>query len=180
MTEVRPVKETDISEILEIYVPFISNTAITFENTKPDFEEFKARVMGIFEQYPFYVIAGDKEVLGYAYASRHREREAYRWIVETSVYIKSGSHGKGLGKLLYSKLLEELTLRQFTLAYGIITLPNPGSVTLHEKCGFTEMVVHKNAGWKLNSWHDVLWMKKTLNKPGSPPAEPVFKPGTFY
>lgn len=175
MERLRYLRKSDIPGILNIYAPFILNTAITFEENVPTESEFSLRIESIASKYPFFVAEVGGTIVGYAYATVHRERAAYRWIVETSVYLLPGSTGKGLGKRLYEKLLAELSERGFTMAYGIITLPNSASIGLHRTCGFEEMVVHDHAGWKQGAWHQVLWMRKILNPFTTPPTEPVFK-----
>lgn len=174
MTQIRYLSQSDFTAILEIYRPFITDSAVSFEEEVPSFEAFSQRLSGIAEKYPFMVVEDQGKILGYAYASLHRERKAYRWITETTIYMAQEARGQGLGKRLYSTLLDELSRRHFTLAYGIITLPNAASISLHAACGFENMVVHKNAGWKRNAWHDVLWMKKELGPFETPPTEPVF------
>jgi L-amino acid N-acyltransferase YncA len=172
MPEIRCFQPGDSTAILDIYAPFILNSAVSFEESVPNISDFEKRLKVIADKYPFFVFSDNREILGYAYGTKHRERAAYRWIVETTIYMHHSATGKGLGKLLYETLLAELINRNFTLAYGIITLPNDGSVQLHKSCGFSEMVIHTNAGWKNGQWNDVIWMKKELNPVSNPPLEP--------
>jgi phosphinothricin acetyltransferase len=170
----RTVEVGDVPRILEIYAPFIRDGAVSFETEVPDEEAFRQRVETIENRFPFLVWEEKDRVAGYAYASTHRERAAYRWAVETTIYMAPEARGKGIGVQLYSRLLHELTLRHFTIAYGIITLPNEASIALHRTCGFEHLTVHKNAGWKHGKWHDVLWMEKILNPFDPEPLEPFW------
>lgn len=179
MVVIRAFEPRDTASILTIYAPHVYNSAVSFEEFLPEKDAFEDRLIRIDAKYPFYVLEENNEILGYAYASQHRERVAYRWIVETTIYMRDSARGKGLGKLLYKKLLDELVLRNFTLAYGIITIPNDASIHLHKSCGFENLVVHENAGWKNRQWNDVLWMKKVLNAPATPPIEPIWKNESF-
>jgi phosphinothricin acetyltransferase len=173
---VRPFHEEDTLKILEIYKPYILHGSVTFETEVPDIVDFTARLSAIAEKFPFLVLEDNGEIMGYAYANLHRERVAYRWNVETSIYMHPAAKGKGWGRQLYSILLEELTRRNFTRAYALIGLPNEASVALHSACGFKNLVVHEKAGWKDNAWIDVLWMIRELHEFNVPPQEPVFGP----
>ncbi|HLL32027.1 MAG TPA: GNAT family N-acetyltransferase, partial [Allosphingosinicella sp.] len=123
--------------------------------------------------YPW--LAGEAEdgtLLGYAYAARFRDRPAYRFTVETSVYLRAGAAGRGLGRRLYEPLLAALEAQGFTQAIAAITLPNEASVRLHERLGFVSAGIYRQVGWKLGAWHDVGLWQRALAAPGTPPAEP--------
>ncbi len=157
-------KNEDAPYLKAIYKPFVTQTAITFEYTLPNDEEWKKRLGQIAHKYPFLVLRNPElRPIGYAYASEHRKREAYQWAVETSIYIESEARGQGLGKRLYQLLIEKLVERQFRIAYGVITLPNVQSVKLHESCGYQKFAVFEKAGFKNGIWHDVVWMRRELN-----------------
>lgn len=177
MTLIRPLLPADVAYLLDIYRPFIENSAVSFEAEVPDLKNFTERLTGIANKFPFLVLEEMGQILGYAYAAQHRERAAYRWCVETSIYMHPNAKGKGLGKQLYSALLDQLILRKFTLAYALITQPNEASVAVHSSCGFTHLSMHKNAGFKLGKWHDVLWMEKELAPCETEPQEPLFGHG---
>ena len=123
--------------------------------------------------YPWLVgEAADGSILGYCYAARFRDRPAYRFAVETSVYLRADAAGRGLGRRLYEPLLALLVRQGFTQAVAAITLPNAASVRLHERLGFEPAGTYRQVGWKLGSWHDVgLWQRK-LAPAGAPPDEP--------
>lgn len=176
MLQISPYRSGDHASILEIYRPYIETGAVSFEQEVPTLQAFADRLENIASKFPFMVLRDGDQILGYAYASTHRERVAYRWAVETSIYMAPESKGKGLGFVLYSRLLGELELRGFTHSFGIIAMPNDASAQLHAKCGFLHLALHEKAGWKMGSWHDVLWMRKELAAPQNPPAEPIFGP----
>ena len=115
---------------------------------------------------------GDK-ILGYAYGHAFRDRAAYRWSVETSVYVCQNAHGKGIGSALYKRLLAMLKAQGFVCAMAGITLPNPASVALHERCGFQKVGACNNIGYKNKAWHDVGFWELELNPPTVSPAEPL-------
>lgn len=159
---IRHATNHDAEAILKIYKPFIENTAITFEYTVPSIEEFQLRITPIIEHYPYLVCEFNNEVIGYAYAHKFRERAAYDWDIETSVYVNDQFHQKGIATKLYEKLLEECILQGFHNAFAGITLPNIKSEKFHAKLGFTEIGVFKNAGFKQGAWHSVLFMERNL------------------
>lgn len=152
------------------------NGPVTFETEVPALSEFEQRLSNIADTYPFYVFEANNCIVGYTYASKYRERAAYRWHVETSIYLHNSERGKGLGVKLYSVLLDELRKRHFTRAYAIVGLPNPESEKLHICCGFEPLATHHNAGWKQGAWRDVLWLTKELYPCDNPPSEPKMGP----
>jgi phosphinothricin acetyltransferase len=123
--------------------------------------------------HPWLVAVQEGRVLGYAYATRHRERRAYRWSTDVSVYVQADTPGRGVGASLYVSLLAVLTRQGFRRAYAGITLPNAASVALHEAAGFAHLGVYRNVGFKLGTWHDVGWWDRTLADDTNAPQEPV-------
>jgi len=117
------------------------------------------------ETYTSLVCEHENEIMGYSYGSKFRDRSAYDWIVETTVYVREAAHGLGIGKALYASLLECLKLQGFTSAYGVIALPNDPSVSLHEHFGFTKDYLMTNAGYKDGQWYDVGFWRINLNNP---------------
>jgi L-amino acid N-acyltransferase YncA len=163
----------DAAGCLEIYTPFVSGSAISFEEHPPTVAEFAARIAHVSERHPWLVAVEDGVVAGFAYASAHRARAAYRWTCETSVYIGSGHRRRGVGGELYTALLELLARQGLTLAVAGITLPNPASVALHEALGFEPVGVYRRIGFKAGAWRDVGWWQRTLSDPGDgQPPEP--------
>ncbi len=162
MAKLRFATTDDTKQILSIYKHYIENTAITFECDTPTEVDFAMRVKTISDSYPYIVATLNKKVIGYAYATRFRERKAYDWVVETSVYIDVKHKGKGLGKKLYKRLLELLTEQGFVMAYACVTCPNFTSDALHSRLGFSKIGIFSNSGYKFDTWHDTVWYEKQL------------------
>ncbi|MQG00955.1 MAG: N-acetyltransferase family protein [SAR202 cluster bacterium] len=159
----------DARQVAAIYYPYVINTPITFESEPPDGNEMSSRMENVLTSYPWLVCVHDDEVMGYAYGSQFRTREAYDWSVETTVYVREAAHGMGIGSAIYTSLLECLRLQGFVSAVGVIALPNHKSVMLHEKLGFREDGILPSAGYKNGTWYDVgLWWKKLHNPPAHP------------
>ena len=165
---IRPVKLSDAPEILEIYTPYIKNTPITFETQVPSLKSFQERMEKITQRYPYLVCEQEGKVVGYAYASQYRERAAYRYSIELSIYVDQSCQRQGIGKALYTQLFQQLKTYGFYTAYACITMPNENSVRLHQAFGFQKIGVFHNAGYKAGKWLDVLWMEKPLKEYGVP------------
>jgi phosphinothricin acetyltransferase len=172
MYEIGFASPSDAEELLSIYKPFILNTPITFECDVPTVEQFTERISSIQKAYPYLVCKQNGRIVGYAYASKHRERSAYRWSFDTSVYIDPTYQRKGIGTALYTALLALCKAQGFRNAYAIITYPNDNSIRLHEKFGFDLIGKCNSVGFKLNKWLDVVYMELVLQKIDSTPEEP--------
>jgi L-amino acid N-acyltransferase YncA len=172
---IRPAIEADADQIAAIYAPYVRDTAISFEVVPPSADEIRARLAAVTAVYPWLICADSGAVLGYAYASRHRERAAYQWSVDVSVYIRADRHRRGIGRALYTSLLRLVAAQGLCTAYAGITLPNAPSVALHEGLGFQPVGVYRAVGHKLGAWHDVGWWDRALQvRPPSPaPPRPV-------
>lgn len=168
----RPARSEDAKAILEIYSPYIEKTAITFETSPPSLPEIQKRIKEN-SKLGYFVYELDGQVVGYAYASKHRERAAYQWCCEVSAYISEEFHGKGIASILYSHLFRQLKNLGYVNAYAGITLPNEKSVGFHESMGFKPIGTYNNIGFKLGRWHDVGWWELQLQKAPSPPEKPV-------
>jgi L-amino acid N-acyltransferase YncA len=169
---IRLATPDDADAIAAIYAPVVVETAISFETEPPDPATMRARITATLELFPWLVCTeGDGAVIGYVYASRHRERAAYRWSVDTTAYVHRNARGQGVGRALYEALLKELAVFGYFQAFAGITLPNAASVALHEAVGFAPLGVYRNVGYKLGAWHDVGWWQRTL-QPARAPAEP--------
>lgn len=164
---------TDALEILNIYSPYILNSAITFENTVPNLSSFEKRIAACLISFPWIVAIQDGKIAGYAYAYKYREREAYQWAVESSVYIADGYRHKGVAAHLYTALFDILKLQQIQKVYAVITLPNEASVRFHEKCGFAWFATYNKVGYKLGKWHNVGWWQLDINTDTAEPALPI-------
>lgn len=170
---IRLAREDDAAAMAEIYAPSVTGAVVSFETEPPDADEMRRRLAHTMPRHPWLVYEAAGKVLGYAYASTHHERAAYRWSVNVSVYVDAGSRRSGVGRGLYTSLLAILMAQGYVNAYAGITLPNPGSVGLHEALGFEPLVVYRNVGYKCGAWHDVGWWERTLTAHGAAPPEPV-------
>jgi phosphinothricin acetyltransferase len=158
----------DASQVQAIYAPYCL-TPISFELEAPSVGEMRERIEKVLPHYPWLVAETDDGIVGYAYASRHRERPAYAWSVDTSVYVRQDQHGRGLGRRLYRSLFAILPLQGYVNAYAGVTLPNPASVGLHQAMGFQKLGVYERVGYKCGAWYDVAWFQRPLQ---TLPAEP--------
>ena len=139
----------------------------------PTVEEMRRRIAKTLKSLPWLVCESDGRVIGYAYASAHRERAAYRWAVDVSAYVSDGSRRSGVGRALYTSLFALLRLQGFCTAVAGVTLPNPGSVGLHEAMGFQSVGIYRGIGFKCGQWHDVAWYQLALRECTGAPAEPL-------
>lgn len=160
--KIRTALVEDASLLHEIYAPIVEQTAISFELTPPSIAELAKRIKSYSSSHEWLVAEHAGELLGYAYATPHRPRDAYKYSVETSVYIGRESREKGIGKQLYTELFDRLKSRGFHNAYAGITLPNQASVTLHQSVGFTAIGVFREIGFKHDAWHDVSWWQRRI------------------
>lgn len=158
----------DCKALLEIYSQYI-DTPITFECKLPTEQEFAARISDIAKDYPYLVCEANGRIIGYAYAHKHMEREAYQWNAELSVYLDKTFTSKGLGKKLYLALMEILKLQGVKTVYGGVTAPNPKSEGLHTSLGFQILGTYHKTGYKSGKWLDVIWYEKSIATYDSPP-----------
>ena len=164
---------TDAAACAVIYAPFVAGAAVSFEEQPPSAEEMAARIAQTSERYPWLVVEDAGAVIGYAYASAHRERAAYRWACDVAVYVGEGHRGRGVGRELYGALFELLRRQGIQVAVGGITLPNDASVRLHEAFGFELVGIYRRIGWKDGQWRDVGWWELELVPRGTdPPPKP--------
>ena len=169
---IRLATPADVPTILDIYAPFITESTTSFEYEVPTVIEFAGRIQLIQQQYPYLVAERDGRVLGYAYASKHRDRTAYQWSVETSVYVHPDGQRQGIARQLYTTLFDLLRRQGYYSAYAGITLPNPASEAFHRSMGFETVGVFKNIGYKFGAWHDVIWLQLALQDYSSSPSHP--------
>lgn len=163
----------DADGLLEIYAPFVSDTSVTFETTLPDRFSFGKRIIQYLEFCPWLVCESGGKVVGYAYASRYREREAYQWSVECSVYVDPSFMRLGIASILYKTLFSILQRQGFRNVYAVINLPNDRSVALHEGLGFRHFATYEQVGYKLGHWKNVGWWRLVLNEFNPAPDPPV-------
>jgi L-amino acid N-acyltransferase YncA len=169
---VEPAMPSDAAAVRAIYAPIVESTAISFELEVPAVDEIAERIGTTTAAWPWLVARGGEKVLGYAYAGAFRTRPAYRWSVETSVYVDGGARRRGVGRVLYARLIEILRDQGFVNAFAGIALPNESSVALHERFGYRPVGVFPAAGYKLGRWHDVGWWHLALNLPVPDPPNP--------
>lgn len=155
-----------------IYAPFVRDTPVSFEEQPPSEVKIARRIAAASsEGYPWLVAEVAGEVAGYACA--HRDRGAYRWAADVTVYVAEGRRGQGVGRALYGGLMPLLSRQGLRIACAGITLPNDASVALHERFGFELVGVFRGIGWKTGAWRDVGWWQVELSPPTDrQPAEP--------
>lgn len=170
---IRFATSADVPAILAIYAPFITGSTITFEYDVPTVAEFTERVQAIQQQFPYLVAEIDGRLLGYAYASKHRDRAAYQWSVETSVYVHPDGHRKGIARQLYNTLFDLLRRQGYYNAYAGITLPNHKSESFHRSFDFEHIGTYTNIGYKLGAWHSVSWFQLPLQPYQTNPPVPI-------
>lgn len=162
--QIRKVIAEDSKYIAEIYNYYIQDTIITFEEELITPEEIERRINKVTKTYPWIVLENNDKLIGYAYGSQFRERYAYRFTTETTVYLDRNAIGKGYGMILYKELLKQLKLLKYKIAMGVVSLPNEPSVKLHEKVGFIKTGHLEQVGFKFNKWIDVGFWQLDLEK----------------
>src|SRR5579875_154873 len=156
----------DAAACAAIYAPAVRDSAISFEEVPPGADEMAARIAALGAIRPWLVAERDGSVAGFAYGSLHRERAAYRWASDVSVYVAADQRRRGIGRALYVALLDRLAAQGLRMACAGIALPNPASVALHESLGFRPVGVYRNIGFKLGRWWDVGWWQLALGGEG--------------
>jgi L-amino acid N-acyltransferase YncA len=167
---IRTLQEADAPAMLAIYRHYVESTAISFEEEVPAIEDYAARVAKYVAGWAGVVAEIDGRVAGYAYGSSHREKAAYRWSVETTVYVAAAALRTGLGRKLYGALLPMLADAGYCNAYAGVALPNDASVALHRAAGFQQIGTFPRVGYKFEQWHDVAWFHLPLRDAPPPPA----------
>jgi phosphinothricin acetyltransferase len=173
MPRLRLAEAADATQIATIYAPFCLGTAISFETAAPDEGQMRERISTLTQRYPWLVaVSGTGDVLGYAYAGKHRERAAYRWSVDFTAYLAPEAKRRGIGTALYRALIKICQSLGYYRAFAGITLPNEASVRLHERIGFRAIGVYRRVGFKLGRWHDVGWWSLDLLPEEDEPRAP--------
>ena len=160
--------EKDAQRLVDIYNPYIEKTTITYEYDKLTREQFLERINSIVKDYPYIVIEDEGEVIGYAYASSFNERAAYQWDADLAIYLDMDKKGKGVGSLIFGKLLDILTKMGFINAYSLIDIPNNASEALHKKFGFKKTGTYDHSAWKFDKWLDMGIYSKCLSDSSEP------------
>jgi phosphinothricin acetyltransferase len=162
---VRDATPADAAACAAIYAPYVTGTTVTFETEPPDVAEMERRIAKAQARHAFLVLEDAGEVVGYAYAGPFKERAAYRWSCEVSVYLAGDRRGRGGGRRLYEALLERLTARGYRMAAAGMTQPNEASGRLHAAMGFEPVGTYRDIGWKFGASHDVAWVQRPLGDP---------------
>ncbi|MBA3823404.1 MAG: N-acetyltransferase [Ktedonobacterales bacterium] len=170
---IRLATEADASACQAIYAPIVRESATSFEIDPPTVAEMAQRITKTLTRWPWLVCEQSAEVVGYAYASPHRERAAYQWAVDVSVYVHDQRRGQGIGRALYTALFAALRAQGYYHVLAGIALPNPGSVALHEAMGLVPLGVYRQVGYKLGAWHDVGWWQGALQPLPAHPQPPL-------
>ena len=168
--EIRIATPEDAREILEIYAPYIENTAISFEYEVPSLEEFRGRIENTLKRYPYLVAVENGRIIGYSYASNLKIRRAYDHTAEVSIYVDQNHKGRGIGRALYAELEKYLVRQNIFQVYACITgtdrpddeYVNDSSEKFHSKMGFRLTGRHDNCGYKFGKWFNMFWMEKIL------------------
>lgn len=168
---IRPAGFADAGAISAIYAAVVTDTAISFEEEPPSSAEMVRRMLAA-PRLPWLVAVDAGRVLGYAYASQHRQRRGYRWSADCSAYVEPAHRSRGIGRLLYDRLIAEVAELGYRSLFAGIALPNPASVRLHEAVGFEPIGVFREVGFKFGGWRDVGWWRRELPALPSPPPEP--------
>ena len=160
---IRPAAADDAPAIARIYSHYVLSSTISFEELPASAQEMQRRIQAVQEQgLPWLVAELDGAVVGYAYATKWKERPAYRFSVETSVYLEAAFHGRGIASALYERLLDLLRQAGVHTVIGGIAQPNPASVRLHEKLGFERVALFREVGRKFERWIDVGYWQAIL------------------
>ena len=152
----------DARRILDIYSPYVTETALTFTSAIPTVEEVVQTMLDVKKRFPYLVCSIGGEVVGFAFAYRFNPHEAHNWNAELSIFIDPNYQGRGIATALYTALFQILKLQGYCNLYAVITIPNDASVALHKHFGFSELVVMEKSAFKLDTWHDILWMEMKI------------------
>ncbi len=163
----------DAAAIAAIYAPFCEASVVTFETVPPTAVEMRSRLEATLPARPWLVSEAGTSIAGYAYAAPHRVRAAYQWCAESSVYIHTDHHRRGVGRALYHALFTLLRELGYHNVFAGVTLPNPASVRLHEAFGFEQIGIYRSAGFKQGVWHDVGWWQLALGEYSEEPTPPL-------
>ena len=156
MIKVRSVALEDAKYLVEIYKPYVEETAITFDYSVPSIYEFEEKIAKVIQNYPFLVAEEEDKILGYA----------YKWTAEITIYLAKDARGKGVGEVLYSNLERELLGREIYHLTSCIAYPDEGSISFHEKRGFRKVAHFEKVGYKFERWWDVVWYQKDIGDKG--------------
>lgn len=173
---IRMAKEEDARDLLDIYAPYVTDTAITFEYEVPSVEEFADRIRTTKQKYPYLLAVSEDTILGYAYASPFKARSAYDWAAETTIYLRTECQGKGIGKQLYFALedmLKQQNILNLNACIAYTSAPDAfltnASALFHEHLGYRKVGHFTQCGYKFGTWYDMIWMEKLLGEHSNEP-----------
>ena len=175
MIALRAARPGDAAAIAAIYAPYVLTGTVSFESDPPDAAQMGERMAAGGGLYPWLVATNGEDdggVIAYAYAGKFRERPAYRYVVEASIYVAGPAQGQGAGRLLYAALMATLRAQGFVQAVAVISLPNDYSIQLHEAVGFRRAGVLREMGFKQGRWLDIGLWQKELSDATIPPVDP--------
>ena len=173
MIVIRLATIDDAEGILAIYAPYITDTSFTFETEVPLLKDFQQRISDYLVSWPWLVCEINGVIAGYAYGAKHRERVAYQWCVESSIYVHDDFLKQQVGKALYEALIEIVKRQGYRNVYAVINLPNDRSVKFHENCGFKYFATYEKVGYKLGKWKNVGWWQLIINEYTMEPEPPL-------
>lgn len=171
MLSIRNATPDDAAAILNIYAPYVTETAITFELEVPSVEEFRSRITETISKFPYLVAIEGEKIVGYCYAGTFRKRPAYNHCVEMSIYIDKDFRGKGIGRILYAEIerrLKEQGILNLNASITTTTFPDnhltPDSEFFHASLGYSKVAHFHMCGHKFNRWYDMIWMEKMIGE----------------
>lgn len=167
---VRDAVRDDAAACADVYRPYVTGSAATFEVDPPDAADFAGRIAAAQRRHAWLVAEQDGAVVGYAYGGPFRARPAYDWTCETTVYLAEEARGAGTGRLLMTALLDRLRERGQRRAVAVIAVPNDASVGLHASLGYRRVAHLERIGWKRGAWRDVDWLQLDLVAGDDPPG----------
>lgn len=169
--EIREARIDDADALLDIYRPYVEQTAISFEWEVPSLEEFTSRIENTLKRFPYLVAVIGDEIVGYAYVSSFKDRAAYDWCVETSIYVKEGMTHKGIGKALHQALEERVKAMGILNMYACIACTKEedehldnNSVEFHQHLGYKIVGTFNKCGFKFGKWYDMVWMERLIGE----------------
>ena len=161
---IRTATTVDAAACVAIYRPLVESTAVSFETIVPSVEEFAARIQNSLSAWTWLIAEKNGRCIGYAYGHSHRQRAAYRWSVEVTIFVDAGHRGQGVGSQLYRRLFTDLASLGYCNAYAGVTQPNEASMALHRGVGFEYIGTFRSVGRKFDRWHDVAWFQRKLRE----------------
>lgn len=173
---IREATAEDAAALSEIYAYYVQNTAATFEYQPPVIEEFTGRIISARKRYPYLLIEHEDEIMGFAFAHAFRERPAYDYAAEVTIYLREDRRHQGLGRIIYTALEDELRRMGVLSLYACVALPadadehlSMDSPRFHEALGYRRCGEFRNCGYKFGTWYTMVWMEKVI---GAYPAHP--------